>query len=88
MSKVLNIGFAGKEVTFSCGSISFDENGVGEITDEEIYKGVIKLPNFTPVVEPVVEPVTLTATEPTTAKQVTEQVKAKLVAHASIKTKR
>ena len=46
MSKVLNESMKGKTVVMACGQVSFDENGVAEIADEEFVAELVQLNGY------------------------------------------
>jgi len=75
MPKIMNTQLSGQRVAFSQGVINFDDSGVGEILDEEVCRGILKLANFHPIVEPTHAPVI-------------EQTTKKVVTPVSVKTKK
>lgn len=53
MPKILCEKLAGLYVMFACGGVQFDEQGVGDIPDEEVYMQTLMLKEFSPVLEDV-----------------------------------
>ena len=49
MYRILNVNFAGQKLAISEELVEFDNDGIAELKSEELYKGVIRLPNFTAV---------------------------------------
>ncbi|MDP4224896.1 MAG: hypothetical protein Q8910_00805 [Bacteroidota bacterium] len=54
MSKVQNERLSNVEVVLStCGLVKFDENGIAEISDKELYSELVTLPFFSAVPDEV-----------------------------------